>query len=218
MLAAGSSYPLEQDMQLFDIPAEVWQCILLQWIVLPGLVRFDLAVSQPRLNNPLLTLYSGQHLVNYWNRLSLRDKHVDKLFDWMRSRDVYLKQFAYLGLNSNSPQWLHILEWIRKKVQSLTMTYARISENNFASLVVNCTNLIELTLKNCVVGSKDLHAVLFNNATSLKRLELNLGQLTDDDWKFPILPQLKIAELVMTNRFGSAAIPILSACSQLTSL
>lgn len=206
-------------MHLFDIPSQVWQRILLQWILLPELVRFDLAGLQPQLDHPLLSLYSGHHLVNSSKDTCLERDKLAQILDWMRSRNVFLKQFR-LG-PMTSPMWLQLFEWTGMKVQNLTLVHVLINENMLALSVVHCASLIELSLKWCSMGCKNLHAVLSKNATSLKKLELRgvrfMGETWNNNGNVAELPQLKLTNLVLVDS-EVIVLPILSACSQLTHL
>lgn len=197
------------NLQFLDIPSEVWQRILFDWITLPEVVRFDLAVTSFSIN-PFNCGYSDHHF-SFTNEKFLRAEYLSTLLAWFKLRNVHLK---YIFVGTNDPtQWNQIFEWTGRTVRNLTIN--GVSEKIVQSAGLFCTNLEALSLQYCLESYQPLYDILANNATTLRSFELAEKRIGTEH--FPELPALQISNLSIRT-FSSVLIPILSKCTDLSVL
>lgn len=204
-------------MSILDLPSQVFQCILLDWISLPDLIRFDQAGAKCKTGNALemQTLYGGHHC-SFSDQCRLRRiEQLESLLLWMQSRKVYFNEI-YLQTNLIVP-WGNVFKHTGNTVKSLTIAHSCVYTNALESTLIHCNALCELTLHYCCVSRELLYSTLVNNAASLRKLHLHNGNLTNDNAHLT-LPMLQIADLKLTSGFDSLVLPLLSKCSQLSDL
>lgn len=142
-------------MSLLNITFDLLKRIVLDCILLPDLIRFDIAVNSNKSVAEQLRMAYRDHHLSFKINPSILPVHLEKILLWMKDRSVYFEHLSIARTTFPSPQLGQFLAWTGSSIQSLSLPAAFI---NAAALFFS--NLNKLVVYTKITNDQHLRAIL----------------------------------------------------------
>lgn len=179
MSSIGDSTPAQREINtlvdvLTGLPLEVSRRVLSEQLNIVDLVRFDSASLVRKHRQQFQTLYYGS-LITYEGHLGVNFS----VAQWLASREVYVHK---LNLSrSIVDEWSPDLSTIMRAVTSMKVEEkSKLDKSRVTDLLVNCSKLHALCLKDCTLQSDVLQDVV-TLCPALQEIDLMLASFRRSD-------------------------------------